>query len=258
MAKLKQQSKHKGHGLVSTVLYGPVHSRRYGSSLGINLLPCDQKICSFNCVYCQLGWNPSVQKAVAFPSAHDIIAELKNKLPHFLLDKTIDWIALSGNGEPTLHPQFSEIVSALLALKKKHHSHVRVVCFTNGTTMLDKKILTSLKKLDECCVKLDAGWKQANLPGVSYCPERLIPGLKKIKNLVIQSCFFEGSATNADTDSINVWISQFKHIKPCRVDIYTLSRRTPARGLQAISTKKLNSIASRLRRCLSAEVRVCL
>lgn len=256
MAELKQRSQHKGHELVSTILYGPVRSRRCGVSLGVNLLG-NQKICSFNCVYCQLGWNSLVKQPNSLPSSQDIIVHLKENLPRFLVDKKIDWIALSGNGEPTLHPQFAEIVNALLVLKKKHKSKIRIVCFTNGTMLNDKKVLAALKKLDECCVKLDAGWKQANIPCVPYGPHRLIPVLKKIQTLVIQSCFFEGSVTNTNTGAVAVWISELRRIKPQRVDIYTLSRRTPARGLLPASSATLKKIARLLKKTTGTHVRVC-
>lgn len=254
---LKQAAKHKGHGFVRSLFYGPVRSRRYGLSFGINLSPVDRKACSFNCIYCQLGWNPKDKKKNSFPSTQKIIVELKKQLPD-LINQKIDTIALSGNGEPTLHPGFDKIVAALLAIRKKHRHKPRLVCLTNGTTLCDKKIRRALMRVDECCLKIDAGSRRVNLPAKSYDQQDVVRRAKRLKNLVAQSCFFNGRAKNVDAVSVRRWIALVVQLKPQRVDIYTISRRTPAKGLRAVSTQELRAIATQLRLRLSVNVRVCL
>jgi wyosine [tRNA(Phe)-imidazoG37] synthetase (radical SAM superfamily) len=256
MPNLRQAKKHHGHELVRSFLYGPVASRRYGRSLGINILPTNQKVCSFNCVYCQLGWNAQNRNAALFPPTKKIVAELKNRLPT-LVSQGLDTIALSGNGEPTLHPDFDKIVTTILSVTKQRRHRPKIICLTNGTGLVHQKIRHVLALLDECCLKVDANHKQINLPQKSFNRPGLLRYAKRLKNLVVQSCFFDGKIGNVDTKSVREWTKIVSQLKPVRVDIYTISRRTPTRGLSAISAKKLRSIVSHLRRCSSVKVRVC-
>ena len=236
----------QGHELTDETVYGPVVSRRYGSSLGINLLP-SKKYCSFNCVYCQLGWNdphdhPTVDE---FPSLEKIIDSLSVRLAA-LRPGTLDHIVLSGNGEPTLHPHFKAVVEGIFAEVRQHSREIPMVILTSGTTLADPSMVEVLQKFDECAVKWDARCRQVNLPVQPFDSNSMLAILQSLPNLVLQSCFFKGKIENCRKTWVKAWCEEVVRIGPKRVDIYTLARATSLQGLIPLQSQELHDIANSL------------
>lgn len=245
----------KVQGLIPTILFGPVKSRRLGRSLGINLLPPDQKICQFNCPYCECGFTDVVLSRQAiknelktFPPKTEVIKQITETLVTY--EGKIDHLTFAGNGEPTIHPQFSEIIDELLKLKKIY-PHLKIAVLTNATTLDQEKIKLALEKCDSVAYKLDAGdektYKLIDAPVQNDISlEKIIENLSKVKKPVIQSMFIQGRVDNTTSESIETWIEALKKIKPAEVQIYSLDR-SPADGrLQKVSPEKLAQIKNKL------------
>ena len=249
-----------GHGLNATVVYGPVVSRRYGTSLGINILPAAVKQCSFNCVYCQLGWNdPALAfDPTAFPSVEKVEEDFRSALLELKNSATpqLDDIVISGNGEPTLHPDFARVIAALQKVKNELQPTVPLICLTSGTRLHEASICQALQSLDECAIKLDANMGRVNLPPPGFDRERLLNIISKMPNAVIQSCFVAGSVNNTDPASITDWLRAVKIARPKRLDLYTVSRATAAKGLAPVTTEFLEQLAETVATQLASPVRV--
>lgn len=156
-----------------------------------------------------------------------------------------------------MHPGFDKIISTILTVVKKSSSKPKIVCLTNGTGLKEPRARRALTKIDECCLKIDASPRRVNLPMKNYDQAKIVQQAKPLKNLVVQSCFFDGRISNVDAKSVCEWVAVVSSLKPQRLDVYTISRRTPTRGLRAVTAKTLRGIASKLRRCSSMKVRVC-
>ena len=231
------------HGLASTIVYGPLVSRRYGITYGVNLLPPAQKRCDWNCVYCQLGYTDFDDEPGPFPSPDDVGAAV-------LFAPPVDGLAglvICGNGEPTLHPQFAAAVEAVREARDARFPGVPVVCLTNAAEIWRREVLRALLTLDDVAVKLDAGTcaqlQRVNLPVRPTCVEYQIRAVKKLDGATIQSCFFEGPVANADEASVAAWLKAVERAMPRRVDLYTLSRPTPAGRLRPLEPARLAEIA---------------
>lgn len=258
---MNSPSQISGHDLVSDIVYGPVFSRRYGHTFGINLLPLTRKCCTFNCVYCQLGFdfNRAQDSFADFSRTEEIFSAVNALFQKHIRESpvTIDHIVLSGNGEPTLHPDFSVIVKNILDQRRQSGLNIPVVCFTNGSRLAIPEIRNSLISLDECCVKLDAGLKKIDLPNPSFDMIPFLKSMVHLPNLVIQSCFVTGSASNVSEGNILEWLEWLSKIQPCRVDLYTVSRKTAKAGLVAVSTGQLQLIAEKLKKKNECQIRIC-
>lgn len=244
-----------GHELVSQIVYGPVHSRRYGQSIGINLLPADKKICNFSCLYCQLGMKRGDASLATFPD----IKMIENALHQFLADKKMaascTHLVLSGNGEPTLHPDFSSVVELIVKTTRQMAPHLKLVCFTNGTTLSDSKIRSALACLDECAVKLDPAMETVDRPDTP-CLAGILGHAAKLPNLVIQACLFSGRISNITRDDLEDWIKNLIRLKPTRIDLYTVSRQTAVSGIESLRGFQLKNIASHLMRDFDLPIHV--
>lgn len=241
-------SQKTGHEIVTDLVYGPVTSRRYGKTLGINLLP-QKKFCSFNCVYCQLGWNDKtyVPTTSDFPSQEAICGAFQSWFQASEKRSSgIEAIVLSGNGEPTSHPHFAELIDRLIRLRNNLKKQIPIVCLTNGAGLLDDKIFQALTKIDECCVKLDARYLHTNLPDKNIDQSKVLERMSLLKNLVIQSCFFDGVHSNTGDESVQNWLLCFKNLHPKRVDLYTVSRQTAAENLVPTDENTLHQISKKL------------
>ncbi len=242
------------------IIYGPLNSRRFGSSLGINLLPGDQKVCSFDCVYCQYD-QAQPGRRVVFPSLERIkedvgafFSAVKEK------KQKIDWITIAGNGEPTLHPQFSDVVQALIELRDKYIKGTPIGILSNSTTCHLAKIWESLSKLDGCFMKLDAGSENIcnalNHPKAAAQWERMTEGLRQLKNITLQSMFIKGAADNSTAEAVEEWVNLVDSIKPKAVQIYTIDRSPRDAGIQAVSKERLEEIGALLTRKTGVEALV--
>jgi len=241
----------------SGIIYGPVRSRRLGLSLGINLLPSRYKLCSFNCVYCQYGWTPRPALKLTYqtedlPRPEEVSEALERSLRQMLRQKTkLDSITFSGNGEPTLHPDFAEIVQIAKMLRDRYLPAVRLTILSNSSTVGREEVRKALEVLDLKIMKLDAGSEQViqrlNCPVPPFYLGEIVAGLKQLKDLVLQSLFVQGRITNADPDSIELWLEKVKEIHPILVQIYTLDRVPADRRVWKVSIPTLQWIASQVR-----------
>jgi len=243
--------------LHSTIIYGPVHSRRFGASLGINLLPPQRKICNFECVYCECGWTDTRTKDV-MPSVQDVVNALESSLRALIsADKMVDHITFAGNGEPTLHPRFGDIVDQTIRIRNETFPHAHIAVLSNATRLMDPPTRAALMKMDSRVLKLDAGtesmFQQLDKPDKGLSLDRLTDDLCSLDgNLTIQSMFHKGqhegcSVDNTAPQEIAAWLDRLKRIRPKLVMIYTLARIPPAPGLIKVSEQELQAIANRVR-----------
>lgn len=239
--------------LFNEIVFGPIKSRRFGISLGINLLPLDNKVCNFNCIYCECGWTDLKQtKIIYFPYEKIIQAieyrfiELSSK------QEKIDSITFAGNGEPTMHPDFLKIIQTTIALRNNYLPKVKITVLSNSALLGNKKVMEALLLVDNRIMKLDAGSNQLmneiNLPLSDRDIQWYIQKLKTFDgNVTIQTIFLKGSHNekyidNTTPKEVNLWINALLEIKPKEVMIYTIDRETPAKELEKIELNKLNEI----------------
>jgi len=239
------------------IIYGPVPSRRLGQSLGINLLPTDHKLCSFNCLYCQYGWTKNVTFAPAerlknLPSVDAVEAELETALSILGRDhKTIDCITICGNGEPTLYPALAEVIVAAKKLRERYQPQARIAILSNSSTVGSPAVRIALDLLDLKIMKFDAGseamFRQLNHPAAPVYMGEMIAGLKQLKDCYLQSCFVQGRVTNADPDSVGLWIEKIREIHPLAVHIYSLDREPADKRIERVNLTTLEWIANEVR-----------
>ena len=245
--------------LFEEIIFGPVKSRRFGVSLGINLLPINSKFCNFDCVYCECGWtkNPSKAKDV-LPSSKTIINKLIEKI-NLWSDQSyhIDSITFAGNGEPTLHPNFEEIVKDTLLTRDILLPDANVVVLTNSTMLHKSSVVDVLKKVDSCMFKLDAGtesmFKKINQPLGGITLQQTIDRIKSFPSPpIIQSMFVRGEVDGKMIDNtipkeVAKWIEKIIEINPEQVIIYTIDRPTAQAGLEKVTICELSNISSQLK-----------
>ena len=243
------------------IVYGPVRSARFGTTLGINLLG-SQKICSYNCAYCDLG--PTVltmnkiRKDYEFPGLEQISAAFKEYIKKSV---PADAIVVSGNGEPTLHHEFEEAMKLILSLRDEHLPGKKVVVLTNAAHLDNKKVVAGLNLAAERVVKVDAGndvyLQKVNSPLIRINMAKFLGGLRKLTDNVVQSMFFRGEVDNIGNDAVDEWIEVIGMIKPKGVQICTITRPTPLiPGLQAADEDALYSIAFKLKKRTGLEASV--
>jgi wyosine [tRNA(Phe)-imidazoG37] synthetase (radical SAM superfamily) len=247
----------KAISLQTGIIYGPLRSRRLGLSLGINLLPEDYKLCSFNCVYCQYSWTPQptldamhalkdlprpVEVSDALEKACKAIARKRQKL---------DAITFSGNGEPTLHPDFPAIVETARSLRDKYLPRVQLAVLSNSSTVMRPEIAAALNRLDLRIMKFDAGSEeiihQLNGPAPPFYLKEIVTALRELKDVTLQSLFVQGRISNADPDSVALWIESVREIHPALVQLYTLDRVPADQRIWKVNRPTLEWIASQVR-----------
>ena len=242
--------------LFNSTIFGPVKSRRLGISLGINLLPNDAKICSFDCIYCECGYN-SVAKNAHIPTREEVRLALEAKLSAMkTAGECPDVLTFAGNGEPTLHPDFEGIIDDTIALRNRFFPEAKVTVLCNSSEICKDDVFRALNKVDNNTLKLDSAifstveaLNRPNSPRFSL--EKLIENLKRFRgNLIIQTMFVRGkhegkTIDNTTETEISAWLAALREIKPKQVMIYTIARKTPEKNLQKISLQELNKIADR-------------
>jgi len=242
--------------LKSSVVYGPFPTRRKGMAIGINVLALDEKFCSFDCVYCQCGWTRDFDPALARTEHYLSLDEIKKELDlNFSRIKenaqVVDSIVLSGNGEPTLHPQFDKAVELLLEVRDRYFPEVKVQCLTAGTELHRPEVIEGLNHLDRPTFKLDAvdakQIKIINRPLVPYSVDDLEKKLQNIDNIYLQSCFFDGRISNVGNESLSCYYEIVSRLHPIEVEIYSIHRSPPAKGLKAVDVDFLHEIARNLK-----------
>ena len=242
--------------LQTGIVYGPMNSRRFGKSLGVNLLPDARKICSFDCLYCQYS-AAETHHSSDFPS----LEQIKEEAGAFFStaksgDISYDWITIAGNGEPTLHPHFEEAVKILAGLRDQYLYAVPIGILSNASTCHKPEIRRSLLMLDGRFMKLDAGRQQTfealNQPASRDAWTCMIRGLNEIKPIVLQSMFVAGRVDNTSAEEIDEWIKIIQRIQPEGVQIYTLDRSPQHPDVLPAAKETLENIA----RCLTDKTRI--
>lgn len=244
--------------LFDQVIFGPIHSRRLGLSLGVNLLPIDAKICSFNCLYCECGFNTTI-KEFPFPSRQQVREILSTKLTQMVSANEIpDVITFAGNGEPTLHPDFEGIIDDTLLLRNQLCPSAKVSVLSNSTRVHKPHIFRALHKIDNNILKFDSAiertMKLIDQPvGKHINVNWLIEQLQRFEGkLIIQTMFIRGEYNgekfdNTTEEEVNAWIKALEIIKPEQIMIYSLDREAPVSNLQKVPVTELNKIAERVR-----------
>ena len=244
--------------LFHEIVFGPIHSRRLGSSLGMNLLPYDGKLCSFDCIYCESGYNENFRTKTKLPTRENVKAALEDKLLQLQKEGAfIDVITFAGNGEPTLHPQFAEIIDDTIELRDRYFPDAKISVLSNAMHAAKRVVFDALKKVDNNILKLDS----ANLDTVrlidrpnapSYTIEKQIELFKKFDgNFIMQTMFVRGShngkiVDNTTEDEILAWLEALKETNPKEVMIYTIDRETPEKNLEKVPLEDLNRIGERV------------
>ncbi len=245
--------------LFHEIVYGPVHSRRLGISLGINLLPYDGKLCSFDCIYCECGFNKDFRTNTRLPERENVKAALEDKLQSLRKENTkLDVITFAGNGEPTLHPEFAEIIEDTLFLRNLYYPTVKISVLSNGMHLNKTKVFDALKKVDEPILKLDSAFDETvriidrpNSP--QYSVSKQVELYKKFNgNFILQTMFlrgeFEGNKIDNTTEKeVSAWLELVREMNPREVMIYTIDRQTPTKQLKKVPFEDLKKIAERVK-----------
>jgi len=240
-----------GYPLVNDVVYGPFASRRLGSSLGVNILPFGVKVCAFNCNYCQCGWtfdlvDEATLASWTWPTPGEVAEGLEKRLKE-LGGTKIDAITIAGNGEPTLHPDFSRAVEEIVRMRDRAAKGVPVHILTNGANLGKPGVADALNLLDERHVKLDAGTEsmflEMNSPTEDIGIWDVMRGVRGLTDFVVQAMFTQGRRDNSTPAEVDAWIEAVKKIKPKRVDVYSISREPADAQILAVDGARLEEIA---------------
>ncbi len=246
-----------GGFLFDDIIFGPVKSRRLGVSLGVNLLPIDYKFCTFDCIYCECGWTEKAHKKVVLPTRNEIRERLEKVLTQRKeKELPIDSITFAGNGEPTLHPDFAEIINDTISLRNQYFPNAIITVLSNASLIHNSKIISALLKADKNILKLDAGteasFKAINQPNGNLTLRQVVDYLKKFDGkLIIQTLFVQGynqhkGIDNTNEKDINAWLKLIQEIKPQSVILYPIERETPENSIHKIDIQVLNSIAEKV------------
>lgn len=245
---------------MSTVLYaspvfGPIHSRRLGVSLGINLMPADGKICTFDCIYCECGFNADRRTHSRRPTRQQVAEALEAKLQDMRTNGPApDVLTFAGNGEPTLHPDFAGIVDDVVALRNRYFPQAKISVLSNATQTPRPEVREALMKVDNNIQKLDTANQQyierLDRPVGKYDVNRIIEALKSFNgHVIIQTMFLKGShgeesIDNTGDDYVLPWLKTVEEIGPQEVMIYTIDRETPDQKLRKASHADLDRIVA--------------
>ncbi|MFV0467509.1 MAG: radical SAM protein [Dysgonomonas sp.] len=250
---------------MSTILYheivfGPIHSRRLGQSLGVNLLPYNGKLCSFDCIYCECGYNKDHKTKEPLPTRENVKAALEDKLINLAKENIIpDVITFAGNGEPTMHPEFAGIIDDTIELRNRYVCEAKISVLSNAMNISKDRVFNALKKVDNNILKLDSAFidtvKLIDCPNsTSYSIEKQVELFKKFEgNFILQTMFLKGIhagkvVDNTTNEEIDAWLEIIKQTNPKEVMIYTIDRETPEKNLEKIPLSDLNKIGDKVKK----------
>ena len=255
---------------MSTIIYpspifGPVHSRRLGISLGINLLPADGKVCSFDCIYCECGFNEDHRPTLPLPTREEVSAKLEEKLQQMTAEGQLpDVLTFAGNGEPTCHPHFAEIIDDVIRLRNQYCPKAKVSVLSNSTMIHRQAVHDALMRVDNNILKLDTVdpeyINKVDHPNGTYDVEKIIERMKAFNgHIIIQTMFMRGEVWRQETgdrnqetvdntgeEYVGPWLEAVKAIKPQQVMIYTIDRETPTQGLLKATREQLDVMRDRV------------
>lgn len=244
--------------LFNQTIFGPIHSRRLGASLGVNLSPTDGKTCTFDCLYCEAGYNAQGPGTSGLPPRQTVRNLLDEKLAAMAAqNQSLDVITFSGNGEPTIHPEFQGIIDDTIELRNKYFPNVKISVLTNSTRVHTPQVFKALCKVDNNIVKLDSAINQTvalldRPTSPTFNINRVVENLTLFNGqCIVQTMFTRGSHNGIDVDNttpaeINALIQAYKTIRPKQIMIYSIDRKTPEESLQKISPETLREIAAQI------------
>ena len=239
--------------LFGEIAYGPIHSRRLGTSLGVELMPLAHKLCTFNCVYCECGWNVPVSHP-QLPTREEVKAALETKLQEGL---DLDVITFSGNGEPTLHPEFLGIIEDTIALRDRYCPKAKVSVLSNSTQLGRPEVVQALRLCDNRILKLDAGtdtmMRRIDLPvNKDLTVAQIMSWLQLFDgDFTLQTCFLRGEHNgeiidNTTPEELEAWYQAVDTLRPKQIMIYVIDRKTPEEHLMKIAREEMETIAAPL------------
>ena len=244
--------------LFSEIVYGPIHSRRLGVSLGMNLMPTDGKLCSFNCIYCECGFNQPLLHPV-LPSRAQVREALKDKLLRLQAEQiTPDVITFSGNGEPTMHPEFEGIIEDTCALRDAYCPNAKVSVLSNATQLGREDVVRALWRCDNRILKLDSAINNTmhaidDPVNSKLTADDVIGKLKTFDgDFILQTCFLRGTlpdgriVDNTTSEELEAWYAAVRLLRPKQVMMYVIDRATPVKTLEKISREQMEQIAAPL------------
>ena len=246
--------------LFQSIVYGPIHSRRLGNSLGVELMPLDHKLCTFNCVYCECGWNTPVSHP-KLPTRAEVKAALEEKLKSLPYKEGqgvgLSTITFSGNGEPTLHPDFLGIIQDTCALRDRYCPDAKVSVLSNSTQLGRPEVVEALLLCDNRILKLDAGtdemMRRIDLPvNEQLTVAQIMQWLSVFHgDFILQTCFLRGEHAgqiidNTSLEELEAWYDAVEQLRPKQIMIYVIDRKTPEEHLEKISRAEMESIADPL------------
>lgn len=246
-----------GPQIFNSNIIGPIHSRRLGISLGVNLLPKDGKVCSFDCLYCECGWNRD-HRGGKMPDANQVVAELEQKLLAMHNNgESLDVITFAGNGEPTLHPCFAEVIDKTLALRNHYYPNVKVSVLSNATRIHDPKVYEALLKVDNNILKIDGGSEDTvalidQPQDPNYNIHKVVDSMKAFKGqLIVQTMFVRGEhnghiVDNTTAEEVGKWIELMREIRPHQIMAYSLDRPTPEPNLIRVMPDEIRQLVKPL------------
>lgn len=244
--------------MYTDTIFGPIHSRRLGSSLGVNLMPRDGKVCTFDCLYCEAGYNAQGPGKSGLPARADVARLLEDKLAALQAEGApVDAITFSGNGEPTLHPDFAGVIDDTLALRDRYYPQASVSVLSNSTMLDRPEVVAALRRVDNAIMKLDSvnddTIRALDRPTrQGFTADSVIAQLADMgSGAVVQTMITRGShegrvVDNSTPEEVDGLIEAYRRIGPGRIMLYTVDRPTPERSLQRVPRAELDAIASRI------------
>ena len=231
------------------IVFGPVRSRRLGTSLGVNLLPPEGKLCNFDCIYCECGWNAEARGGGAMPDHDAVRAAMEEKFPALAEEGVkVDSITFSGNGEPTLNPDFPKIIDTTLELRDRYLPGAAVSVLSNATMTSRPEVLAALALVDNPILKLDAptdsGAALINRPYAGYHVADIIRNLESLHGrFILQTMFLRGGGCDpADNAWLSGWLEIAERLHPREIMVYTIDRETPEKDLQKLSVEEMAAL----------------
>ena len=246
--------------LFENTIIGPIRSRRLGNSLGINLLPLKRKFCTYDCIYCECGWNKdTIENKVELPTYDDVKQQLEKRINELKAEGVVvDSFTFAGNGEPTLHPDFVRVVDLVVEMRDKHYPNAVITLLTNATQLCKPEIYDALQKLDNPVLKLDAGMEamrnSINKPtSERYSFEELVENLIRFGSKgIIQTLLLRGTnegkvISNVSEEDFTEYLNLLKKIRPKYVMLYAIDRATPEKDLEKLTIEELEFYAEKIR-----------
>lgn len=244
--------------LYPQIVYGPVRSRRLGLSLGVNLLPLEAKLCTFDCIYCECGWNGDNSGSRRFNDREQVAAALESALVAMAAEGQLpDVVTFAGNGEPTMHPDFEAIIEDTIALRDKYAPSAKISVLSNATQLHREDVVRALCRVDNNILKIDSldedMARLINKPCCNYSVAKVVEQLKAFEGrVIVQTMFLRGEydgkiVDNTTEPQIAAGLEAVRAIAPESVMVYSIARDTPCKTLQKVEREELEQIAERVR-----------